>query len=76
MTYNSLDVFANEVLCEFLDNKFSPLLSRGSPITLLEVGCGSGALARILQDKYKDKVKEKKQTLTNNISHTIKRDLS
>lgn len=51
-----VDVYAAEALCEFLDSKFAPLLARDSPFTLLEVGCGAGALARIVKDRYKDKI--------------------
>eukprot|EP00026_Physarum_polycephalum_P007726 Phypoly_transcript_07791.p1 GENE.Phypoly_transcript_07791~~Phypoly_transcript_07791.p1 ORF type:complete len:316 (+),score=78.64 Phypoly_transcript_07791:574-1521(+) len=49
--------FQNEDLIHFLENKWAPLLSSSPSISLLEVGCGTGALAAILQEKYKDKIK-------------------
>lgn len=54
-----VDVISSEEFIAYLDNKLSPLFTRDSPITLLEVGCGAGAFAKIFQDKHKGKVCDK-----------------
>jgi SAM-dependent methyltransferase len=51
--------FQNEELIPYLESKLTPLFASSPSISLLEVGCGTGALASLLQQKYKDKIKYK-----------------
>jgi len=56
MPPTAVELLFNRELCAYLGTKLIPLLSRGSPVSILEVGSGSGALAQILLDRYNSKV--------------------
>jgi hypothetical protein len=51
-----VEFLQNQRFCEALDPKLQHFLSKQPTVQLLEVGCGSGVLAFILQEKYKEKV--------------------